>query len=109
MSAMPTIVITDDSFITDVLNAQKPVLIDFWAPWCGPCRMLAPILDEIAEEFSGRLVVGKLDIEEHPAVPARCGVRGIPSLMLFKDGVVLASKSGMVQKVVLKTWIEQCL
>ena len=85
--------VTDDSFGTDVLQASKPVLVDYWAEWCGPCKMIAPILDEVSKDYDGRLQVAKMNVDENRAVPQEFGIRGIPTLMLFKDGKLAAPKS----------------
>lgn len=97
---------TDDSFEQDVLASEQPVLVDFWAEWCGPCKMVAPILDEIADEYSGKLKVVKLDIDSNPAMPRRFGVRGIPTLMVYKAGEVEATKVGAVTKSQLAAFID---
>jgi thioredoxin 1 len=99
--------VTDDSFQDDVLNSEHPVLVDYWAEWCGPCKMIAPILDEIAEEYAGRLQIAKLNIDENPATPPKYGIRGIPTLMLFKNGGVEATKVGAVSKSQLTAFIDQ--
>jgi thioredoxin 1 len=101
--------VTDDSFETDVLNSGAPVLIDYWAEWCGPCKMIAPVLDEIATECSGRLKVAKLNIDDNPNTPPRYGIRGIPTLMLFKNGEVEATKVGAVSKSQLVAFIDSNL
>jgi thioredoxin 1 len=98
--------VTDDSFESDVLKSSQPVLIDYWAEWCGPCKMIAPVLDEIAEEYAGRLKVAKLNIDDNPNTPPRYGIRGIPTLMLFKDGEVEATKVGAVSKSQLVAFID---
>jgi thioredoxin 1 len=90
--------VTDESFANEVLKSTIPVLVDYWAEWCGPCKMIAPILDEIAQEYEGRLKVAKLNIDENPATPPRYGIRGIPTLMLFKAGQVEATKVGALSK-----------
>ncbi|MEW4981670.1 MAG: thioredoxin TrxA [Cycloclasticus sp.] len=97
---------TDDSFEQDVLASDQPVLVDFWAEWCGPCKMVAPILDEIADEYAGKLKVVKLDIDSNPAMPRRFGVRGIPTLMVYKAGEVEATKVGAVTKSQLAAFID---
>ena len=97
---------SDDSFEQDVLASDQPVLVDFWAEWCGPCKMIAPILDEIADEYAGKLKVVKLDIDSNPAMPRRFGVRGIPTLMVFKAGEVEATKVGAVTKSQLSAFID---
>lgn len=84
--------LTDSSFESDVLKAEGPVLVDFWAEWCGPCKMIAPILDDVASEYEGRLTVAKLNIDENPATAPQYGIRGIPTLLLFKDGAVAATR-----------------
>lgn len=99
--------VTDDSFQDEVLNAEHPVLVDYWAEWCGPCKMIAPILDEIAQEYAGRLQIAKLNIDENPATPPKYGIRGIPTLMLFKNGGVEATKVGAVSKSQLTAFIDQ--
>ncbi len=104
-----TIPVSDESFENDVLKAEQPVLIDFWAEWCGPCKMIAPVLEEIAEEYADRLKVGKLNIDENPATPPKYGIRGIPTLMLFKDGSVEATKVGAVSKAQLSAFIDSNL
>ena len=90
--------ISDDSFETEVLQSDTPVLVDFWAEWCGPCKMIAPILDEIASEYGDKLKVVKLNIDENPVTPPKYGVRGIPTLMLFKSGEVVATQVGALSK-----------
>jgi|TARA_B100000989_G_scaffold298117_1_gene286175 thioredoxin 1 len=100
---------TDDSFEQDVLASDQPVLVDFWAEWCGPCKMVAPILDEIADEYVGKLKVVKLDIDSNPAMPRRFGVRGIPTLMVYKAGEVEATKVGAVTKSQLAAFIDSNL
>ena len=100
---------SDDAFEADVLGADQAVLVDFWAEWCGPCKMIAPILDEIADEYAGKLKVVKLDIDSNPAVPRRFGVRGIPTLMIFKAGEVEATKVGAVSKSQLAAFIDSNL
>nr|2YN1_A Chain A, LGPCA THIOREDOXIN [synthetic construct]2YN1_B Chain B, LGPCA THIOREDOXIN [synthetic construct] len=103
---MSIIHVTDDSFDQDVLKADKPVLVDFWAEWCGPCKMIAPILDEIAEEYEGKLKVAKVNIDENPETAAKYGIRGIPTLMLFKNGEVAATKVGALSKSQLKEFLD---
>ncbi|MCD9516364.1 thioredoxin TrxA [Photobacterium carnosum] len=98
--------LTDESFDTDVVNAAGPVLVDFWAEWCGPCKMIAPILDEIADEYEGKLTIGKLNIDQNAATPPKFGIRGIPTLLLFKDGAVAAIKVGALSKTQLKEFLE---
>jgi len=101
--------VTDETFEEDVLKAGEPVLVDYWADWCGPCKMIAPILDEIAEEYSGRLKVAKLNIDENPNTPPKYGIRGIPTLMLFKNGNVEATKVGALSKSQLASFLDSNL
>lgn len=98
--------ITDDSFSSDVLESEVPVLVDYWAEWCGPCKMIAPILNEVAEEYEGRLKIAKLNIDDNQATPPKYGIRGIPTLMLFKNGNVEAMKVGAVSKSQLTAFID---
>jgi thioredoxin 1 len=98
--------ITDDTFEQEVLQSQTPVLVDYWAEWCGPCKMIAPALDQIATEYSGRLKVAKLNIDENQSTPPKYGIRGIPTLMLFKNGNVEATKVGALSKTQLAAFID---
>ena len=98
--------ITDASFDEDVLQAEKPVLVDYWAEWCGPCRMIAPILDDIAKDFGDKLQVAKMDVDKNQEIPAKFGVRGIPTLMLFKNGQLAATKVGALSKAQLAAFVE---
>lgn len=97
--------LTDSSFEADVLKAEGPILVDFWAEWCGPCKMIAPILDEIAGEFEGKLTITKLNIDQNPATAPKYGIRGIPTLLLFKNGEVAATKVGALSKGQLKDFL----
>ncbi|MBN8814712.1 MAG: thioredoxin TrxA [Sphingomonas sp.] len=103
---MGTVAITDDSFQNDVLNADKPVLVDFWAEWCGPCKMIGPSLEEIADEMGDQVTIAKLNIDDYPDAPAKYGVRGIPTMILFKDGAPAATKVGAEPKGRIKAWLE---
>ncbi|MCW8107983.1 thioredoxin TrxA [Alteromonas ponticola] len=101
--------LTDDKFEADVINASSPVLVDFWAEWCGPCKMIAPILEEIANDFEGKLTVGKLNVDENNETPPKYGIRGIPTLLLFKDGNVAATKVGALSKAQLTEFLNENL
>ena len=101
--------VTDDSFEDEVLRSPEPVLVDYWADWCGPCKMIAPVLDEIATEYAGKIKVAKLNIDENPNTPPRYGIRGIPTLMLFREGEVEATKVGAVSKSQLTAFIDSNL
>ena len=100
---------TDATFEADVLKASTPVLVDYWAEWCGPCKMIAPILDEVASSYDGKLQIAKMNVDENREIPAKFGIRGIPTLMLFKDGQLAATKVGAMSKSQLTAFIDQQL
>ena len=104
---MPTKAITDSSFHSDVIAADGPVLVDFWAEWCGPCKMIGPSLEEISEELGEKVTITKLNIDENPDAPAKYGVRGIPTMILFKNGQQAATQVGALPKSAIKQWIER--
>ncbi|MDE3115248.1 MAG: thioredoxin TrxA [Pseudomonadota bacterium] len=106
---MPPLKVSDASFQNDVLNAKGPVVVDFWAEWCGPCKMIAPALEELAGEMAGKVTVAKINIDENPGVPTKYGVRGIPTLMIFSQGQVAATKVGALPKSKIKEWIESSI
>ena len=106
---MATVAVTDISFDTDVLKAPGPVLVDFWAGWCGPCKAIAPALEELSTELAGQVTIAKVDIDDNPATPAKYGVRGIPTMLLFKNGQVVAQKVGAMPKSMLQAWLTSAL
>lgn len=101
--------VTDDSFESDVLSSDAPVLVDYWAEWCGPCKMITPVLEEIAKEYGAKIKIAKLNIDENPGTPPKYGIRGIPTLMLFKNGNVEATKVGAVSKSQLSAFLDENL
>jgi thioredoxin 1 len=104
---MSTVKVTDESFQADVLQADHPVLVDFWAEWCGPCKQIAPALEQLAEELQGKVTIAKLDIEQSPTTPSRYGVRGIPTMMLFKGGQMASMKVGAMPKQKILEWLAE--
>jgi thioredoxin 1 len=106
---MATMAVSDDSFETDFLNSGTPVVVDFWAEWCGPCKQIGPALEEIAGDMGDKVKIAKINIDENPGAPSKYGVRGIPTLMLFKDGKVAATKVGAAPKSAIASWIEESI
>lgn len=106
---MPTHPVTDTTFELEVLNASTPVLVDFWAPWCGPCKMLGPVLEELAQDMGTQVKIVKIDIDQNPRAAAHYNVRTIPTMILFKDGNPVDTKIGMLPKIKLKEWIQSAL
>ena len=104
---MATVKVTDESFDADVLKSSTPVLVDFWAEWCGPCKQIGPALEQIADELSGKVTIAKINIDENPQTPSRYGVRGIPTLMMFKDGKVASTRVGAMPKSKIVEWIDE--
>lgn len=100
---------TEKTFEADVLNSELPVLVDYWAPWCGPCKAIAPLLEEVSRDYAGRVQVVKVDVQDHPEVAARFGIRGIPTLMVFKNGEAVGTKVGAVNKTQLTGFIDESI
>jgi thioredoxin 1 len=106
---MPTQAVTDATFDADVKQSDIPVVVDFWAEWCGPCKQIGPALEELSNEYAGRVKIVKLNVDDNPTTPAQMGIRGIPALFLFKDGQVVSNKVGAAPKAALKSWIDASL
>lgn len=106
---MSTVHVTDATFDKEVRNSDIPVVVDFWAEWCGPCRMIGPSLEELAAQYDGKVKIAKVNVDENPESPALLGVRGIPALFLFKDGEVVSNKVGAAPKAALKAWIDSAI
>ena len=106
---MATVAVTDDTFESEVRQSELPVVVDFWAEWCGPCKMIGPALEEISEEMKGKIKVVKVNVDENPNSPAQMGVRGIPALFVFKDGQVVSNRAGAAPKAALAQWIASAI
>ena len=106
---MATVPVTDDTFEAEVRNSGLPVVVDFWAEWCGPCKQIGPALEELSNDFDGKVKFVKVNVDDNPNSPAQLGVRGIPALFLFKDGEVVSNKVGAAPKAALKSWIEAAI
>ena len=106
---MATVKVTDGDFEAEVVNADIPVVVDFWAEWCAPCKQIGPALEELSEEYSGKIKIAKVNVDENPGTPSQLGVRGIPALFLFKDGKVVSNKTGAAPKSALQGWIDEAL
>ncbi len=103
---MATVAVTDETFDAEVKQSDIPVVVDFWAEWCGPCKQIGPALEELSNEYAGRVKIAKLNVDENPNMPAQLGIRGIPALFLYKDGEVVSNKTGAAPKSALQSWID---
>ena len=106
---MATVAVTDETFDAEVKNSDLPVVVDFWAEWCGPCKQIGPALEELAEEMAGKVKIAKVNVDENPMSPGQMGVRGIPALFIFKDGEVVSNRAGAAPKASLQGWIEESI
>ena len=106
---MATVAVTDETFEAEVVNSEIPVVVDFWAEWCGPCKQIGPALEELSDEFAGKVKIAKVNVDENPSSPAQLGVRGIPALFMFKGGQVVSNKVGAAPKASLQSWIEESI
>jgi thioredoxin 1 len=106
---MATVAVTDATFEAEVVNSDVPVVVDFWAEWCGPCKMIGPALEELSDEYGGKVKIVKVNVDENPASPSQLGVRGIPAMFMFKDGQVVSNKIGAAPKASLKEWIDSAV
>jgi len=106
---MATVAVTDDTFDAEVKNSDIPVVVDFWAEWCGPCKMIGPVLEELSDEMNGKVKIVKINVDENPNSPSQLGVRGIPALFIFKNGEVVANTAGARPKAQMQSWIEESI
>ena len=106
---MPTVAVTDDTFDAEVKNSEIPVVVDFWAEWCGPCKQIGPALEELSEEMGGKIKVAKVDVDSNPNTATQLGIRGIPALFIFKDGEVVSNRAGAAPKAALQSWIDDAI